>query len=136
MYTLTPVHYIHFHMEAGLTLHQPITPGWNSFLYSIEGKIAVGTPDKTKCIDAHNTITLTNAPGQDGVTVTTFDEPASFVFLAGQMINEPVVQHGPFVLTSREGIMNTFKDYSEGRNGFERAPGWRSDIGRKITDHM
>jgi redox-sensitive bicupin YhaK (pirin superfamily) len=136
VYTLTACHYIHFHMDAHKTLHQPITPGWNSFLYSIDGKISVGTPNPKKLIDAHNTITLTNEAGQDGITVTTFDEPANFVFLAGEVIGEPIMQHGPFVLTSRDGIMSTFRDFQEGKNGFEKAPGWRSDIGRVITDHM
>lgn len=135
VYTLTKCHYIHFHMDAQTTLHQPITPGWNSFLYSIAGRISVGTPNEKKLVDAHNTITLTNQPGQTGITVTTFDEPANFVFLAGEVIGEPIVQHGPFVLTSREEVMKTFRDFQEGRNGFENSD-WRSEIGRPITDHM
>jgi hypothetical protein len=33
------------------------------------------------------------------------------LFLQGRPINEPVVQHGPFVATSQAGIMETMQDY-------------------------
>ena len=152
------------------------------------GKISVGgSPSASKLIDAHNTVTLTNNGQEDGITVTTFDEPADFVFLAAKPIGEPIVQHGqsthtqaeavkpdqhtlrprgdrrmpaelsapvdslfsrcshyfclpnclgPFVLNDRQGVMEAIMDFQQGRNGFERAPGWRSEIGRPITDHM
>jgi len=35
---------------------------------------------------------------------------------------------GPFVMNSHEQISEAVMDYSQGRNGFERAPGWRSEI--------
>ena len=56
-------------------------------------------------------------------------EPARLIIIAGEPINEPVVQHGPFVLTTEEDLMKTFEDYQHGRNGFERAPGWKSKQG-------
>jgi hypothetical protein len=37
-------------------------------------------------------------------------------------------------VTSQEEVMQAFEDYREGKNGFEGAPEWKSDIGgRKIT---
>ncbi len=36
---------------------------------------------------------------------------AHFLMLQGKPINEPVVQHGPFVMNSQEGIQETMKDY-------------------------
>ena len=50
-------------------------------------------------------------------------------YALGEPIGEPVVQHGPFVLTSEEELMKTFDDYRKGQNGFERAPGWKSKQG-------
>lgn len=38
---------------------------------------------------------------------------------------------GPFVMNSEDEIYKTFEDYSQGKNGFERAPGWKSEIGLK-----
>ena len=37
---------------------------------------------------------------------------------------------GPFVMNTYEEISQAIMDYSEGKNGFERAPGWRSEIGK------
>lgn len=37
-----------------------------------------------------------------------------FVLLSGRPIGEPVVQHGPFVMASREQIMEAFRDYQMG----------------------
>ena len=59
----------------------------------------------------------------------TSSEPVKLILIAGQPLNEPVVQHGPFVLTNEEDLMKTFDDYQKGKNGFEKAPGWKSKQG-------
>ena len=37
-------------------------------------------------------------------------------------------------MNTREQIMDAFRDYQSGRNGFERAIGWRSDIGKRMAE--
>jgi len=37
---------------------------------------------------------------------------------------------GPFVMNTREQITEAIMDYSQGRNGFERAQKWQSEIGK------
>jgi len=125
--TLTPVYYIHFLMDPGKRLEQRLPPGMNAFIYVLEGSIEVG--EQNSHVDTHYTATLT--PGGDGVVVRTTDKPASFVLVAGTPLNEPVVQHGPFVMNSKEQILKTFMDYQNGINGFERAHEWESQIGRR-----
>ena len=49
--------------------------------------------------------------------------------IAGEPLDQPVVQYGPFVMTSREEIQKTIIDYQYGRNGFEKAHTWKSEIG-------
>lgn len=128
--TLTPTYYIHFIMEPNSTLHQPIPSTMNSFLYILSGTAEVGATN-THC-EAHHTITLTRDADSDGVTVRTTDKPCSFVLLAGEPLNEPVVQYGPFVMNTREEIMTAFRDYESGTNGFERRKAWHSEIGQRI----
>ena len=42
------------------------------------------------------------------------EEDSRFLVLAGKPLNEPVVQHGPFVMNTREEILQTIKDYQSG----------------------
>ena len=48
---------------------------------------------------------------------------------SAEPLDQPVVQYGPFVMTSREEIQKTFIDYQLGQNGFEKAHVWKSEIG-------
>ncbi|KAF9335612.1 hypothetical protein BGZ91_010438, partial [Linnemannia elongata] len=66
--------------------------------------------------------------GATAVKIQTKDEDAHFVFIAGEPLKEPIVQHGPFVMNSSEEIYDTFVDYQNNKNGFERARNWRSTI--------
>jgi redox-sensitive bicupin YhaK (pirin superfamily) len=50
------------------------------------------------------------------------DEEIEVLVLQGRPIGEPVVQHGPFVMNSREEIQRTFLDYQRTRFG-----GWPWD---------
>ena len=53
-------------------------------------------------------------------------DDSAFVLLAGQPINEPIVQRGPFVLSTKEEIKQSFLDFNYGINGFEGAQQWES----------
>lgn len=136
VYTRTPTHYLHFMMDPESTLKQPIPQGWSAFLYTLEGSAMFGseTYNAKGAIGPHNTVTL--ADQGDGILVKTGKDKASFVLIAGKPTKEPIVQYGPFVMTSQKEIMQAFDDYRSGKNGFEKAPNWRSEIGRSITDNM
>ena len=45
------------------------------------------------------------------------NQPSEVLILQGRPIGEPVVQHGPFVMNSREEIQQAFRDYSATRFG-------------------
>jgi len=124
VHTRTPTHYFHLMLEPRAELHQPIPEGWKAFIYIIEGAISVG-PSSDRCL-AHHIISLT--PSGDGVTIRAIDEPASLVLLAGKPLNEPISFQGPFVMNTQKQIQEAMIDFQQGRNGFERAPGWRSQL--------
>ncbi|BBN12389.1 quercetin 2,3-dioxygenase [Marchantia polymorpha subsp. ruderalis] len=124
VYTRTPTMYLDFTMQPGTVLHQAVPEGWNAFIYILQGKLIIGSEDASP-VDSFHTVQL--GPG-DGLNVwNRADTVARFVLIGGQPLNEPVVQHGPFVMNTKEEIMQTIRDYQFGRNGFERARGWQSD---------
>ena len=51
----------------------------------------------------------------------------------GTPLDQKVVQYGPFVLTSQEEVYQAFMDYQTHSNGFERANGWESEIGKSMV---
>ncbi|KAF9275115.1 hypothetical protein BGZ68_000111 [Mortierella alpina] len=65
--------------------------------------------------------------------IVTKEEPLHMVLIAGEPCREPVFRQGPFVLNSKEELQRTFRDYEEKKRGFERAKGWSSVIGQKMT---
>lgn len=49
--------------------------------------------------------------------------------ISGEPLDQTVYQLGPFVMTTREEIEKTILDYRMGKNGFEKAHTWKSEIG-------
>ncbi|WP_257281037.1 MULTISPECIES: pirin family protein [unclassified Endozoicomonas] len=49
----------------------------------------------------------------DGLELGT-ESQAGFLILAGKPLNEPVVQYGPFVMNSREEVMQAVREYQSG----------------------
>ncbi|PLR27982.1 nuclease PIN [Caulobacter zeae] len=100
-------------LEAGAKLSLPIPSGRAVFLYVVRGAIAIG--DKTA--GAFNLVELTDG---DGLELASAD---GAVLLLGHAdpIREPVVSHGPFVMTTREEIIQAIQDYQAGKFGEVRA---------------
>ena len=122
--TQTPICYLDVRAETGKEFKQPIEIGWNVMLYVLEGKIKIGEKE----IEAHHTVVFEREGDHIAISAV---EASRFVVIGGKPIEEPVVQHGPFVMNTREEIMQTFMDYQTCRNGFEKARSWESQIGKR-----
>ena len=123
VYTRTPTMYLDFTLKPRAQVHQNIPESWNGFVYVIEGEGVFGKPNSSSST-AHHVLVL--GPG-DGLSVwNRSSKPLRFVLIAGQPINEPVVQYGPFVMNTEAEIDQTIEDYHYSKNGFEMAKYWRS----------
>ncbi|KNG90570.1 putative pirin [Aspergillus nomiae NRRL 13137] len=61
------------------------------------------------------------------------ESESRFILVAGQPLDQKVVQYGPFVLTSQEEVYQAMVDYQTASNGFERVRGWESEIGKRMA---
>jgi hypothetical protein len=123
VYTRTPTMYLDFTIKPRAQMHQPIPESWNSFVYLIQGEGVFGSSNSSP-ITAHHVLVL--GPGNGLSVWNKSSEPLRFVLIAGQPLNEPVVQYGPFVMNTQAEIDQTIKDYQLCKNGFEMAKSWRS----------
>ncbi|EIW60491.1 uncharacterized protein TRAVEDRAFT_145916 [Trametes versicolor FP-101664 SS1] len=119
--------YFHVIFSKPGTIFQDIPAGWTTFLYTLKGAVRVGS-DSTVHGPFH-TLVLSAAPDETGIEFTATEDNTEFILCAGEPLDQTVVQYGPFVMTSKEDIQKTFIDYQYGRNGFEKAHVWKSEIG-------
>ncbi|KAF1332736.1 Pirin-like protein, partial [Globisporangium splendens] len=123
--TIAPVTYIHFILQPGASLEYPVAAGHTAFVYVLEGSGKCSD----QAIQVHEAIAM--AKDGDGVHLETSDnEGLEVILLAGQPLNEPVVHHGPFVMTTKDEIFQAFEDFQHSKNGFENSATWQSEIGR------
>ena len=57
---------------------------------------------------------LKNAPDGDGVVLRA-EESARVLLIAGLPLNEPIAQHGPFVMNTRDELIAAVQDYQAGK---------------------
>lgn len=125
----TPVWYFDITMQPGSHVRQPLPFGFNTFLYILRGELEVNGKIFQ---EYHNLFFDKTGDGIEAFVPEDAKGPTQFVLVAGQALDQPIVQHGPFVETSREKIMQAFIDYQSGANGFEKAVGWESQIGKRM----
>ncbi|KAM9860864.1 pirin isoform 1-T2 [Aulostomus maculatus] len=126
VFTRTPILYLHFSLQKGALHVQPVPSGWTTFIYTLSGCIHVGPDQEQQQVEPHHTVVF--GDGNCVKVENKSSEVSHFVLIAGEPIEEPVVQHGPFVMTTEDEIQQAVKDYQTGSNGFERAINWRSKI--------
>jgi quercetin 2,3-dioxygenase len=127
--TKTPTMYLDFKLEPNSKFVQPVPKGWNAFIFIIKGEGVFGQNSKRKSSE-HHTLVLDDGDFVEFAN-THLTEILHLVLIAGEPINEPIVQHGPFVMNTKEEIMKTFDDFRSAKNGFEKAANWKSKIGNR-----
>jgi redox-sensitive bicupin YhaK (pirin superfamily) len=102
--------YLDLEIPAGVVYEQAIPHGHNAFLYVYRGEVVVDG----KGVASTRMAILDNAPGADGVRIKAL-APTRLILLAGRPLNEPIAQHGPFVMNTTEELYQAFDDLRAGR---------------------
>ena len=109
--TFTPVHLMngYFNEGASETFHFP--SNFNTALLVLEGKVKI---NGNQIVDTDQFALFKN----DGETFeVTAMEQSLFLLLSGEPINEPIAAHGPFVMNTRQEIIQAFEDFNDGKFG-------------------
>ena len=110
--TFTPVNLLNAKIKKGSSANFNFPSNYNTSLLVIEGSIIVNGTEK---VAPDNFVLFKN----DGETFTVeAAQDAVVLVLSGEPINEPIAAHGPFVMNTREEIMQAFDDYNKGRFGY------------------
>ena len=103
--------YLDVHLSPGARFDQALPPAHNAFVYVYRGALTVGGTE----VPRQRMAVLANTPGSDGVVLTAGAEGAQAVFIAGQPLNEPIAQYGPFVMNTNQEIYQAVEDFRAGR---------------------
>ncbi|KAK0337209.1 RNA pol II transcription cofactor [Friedmanniomyces endolithicus] len=130
----TPVWLLDVTIQAGGRFRQALPAGWNAFAYTLEGTTTFDTgATMEKVARYHNAVFEQKGDQVLAQVPADAKEAARFLLVAGMPLDQPVVQYGPFVLNDASGVRQAIMDYQSFQNGFERAEGWQSEIGRVMV---
>ena len=116
--TYTPMTMIHATLSPGARLVLPWRADYNALVYVLAGLGSVGSEDRPvqtgqlAVFGPGNTITVAANGVQESRSPN-----LDVVLLGGQPIREPVAWMGPFVMNTREEVLQAFNDYHAGRIG-------------------
>jgi len=99
------------HLEPGAAFEQPLPATHNAFVYVYRGALSIGA----RQVDTQRMALLANTPGSEGVVLRALDAPTRALLIAGAPLREPIAQYGPFVMNTRDELMQAVHDYQSGR---------------------
>lgn len=108
--TFTPVTLLHVTVKANGTASVDLPEGHNALVYVVSGDAEVGS---ARVRGRHMAL----LPRSGGSVELYSAEGAELLVLAGAPINEPVFSWGPFVMNTRDEIMEAQRDYALGKMG-------------------
>ncbi|ELY22867.1 pirin family protein [Vreelandella titanicae] len=108
--TLTGVFMSTLRLPAGSHEQLPVAPGRQVFLYVVDGDVTVGGEP----VKPHHLIEVDR--DGDNLDIEASSD-ARLLFGHGEVIDEPVYSHGPFVMNTREEIVQAVEDYQNGKFG-------------------
>ena len=104
--------YLDIELSAGTAWSYRLPEGHNAFAYVFEGEVWLGEGEDARTVELQQLAVL---GGGSELQMRAGGEGARLIVVAGRPLREPVARHGPFVMNTREELMQAFVDYQEGR---------------------
>jgi redox-sensitive bicupin YhaK (pirin superfamily) len=107
--THTPIVYHHWRLSAGARVEVPVPADHRVSVYVFEGEVTVG--------DRRVARGQLAVLGEGDAVALSADGDAQALVLGGRPIGEPIAWGGPFVMNTREEVLQAFEDHRAGRMG-------------------
>ena len=104
--TVIPITYVHVKMEPGKSLDKNLDTELNGMIYVFKGEVSI----EGKSVK-DGSLALLSAGSE---VIIEAKEESEFLILAGPELNEPIARYGPFVMNTREEILQAIDDYQRG----------------------
>jgi len=106
--------YLDITLPPGTEFSQPLEPGHNALIYVFRESVFIGSSE----VPTKRMAILANEPESDGVLLRaprTNHSPARALLIAGKPLHEPIAQYGPFVMNTREQVIQAVHDFQNGK---------------------
>jgi redox-sensitive bicupin YhaK (pirin superfamily) len=137
--TYSPMTLVHATLSPGASLSLPWRPDYNALVYVMNGDGTVGSEGRPVgmgqlvVLGSGDAVTISAANKQESRSPT-----MDVLILGGRPIREPVAWMGPFVMNTRQEVLQAVADYQAGRLGsvpaVHSAPTHLVETGRPIGD--
>jgi redox-sensitive bicupin YhaK (pirin superfamily) len=108
--------YLDLHFNAdNQRFEQPLPAGRNAFVVVYRGNVEVVAADGSTSTVASGRLAILANAGDGVVLRSAGHEPARALLIAGQPLREPIAQYGPFVMNTRQQLLEAVEDFNNGR---------------------
>lgn len=104
--------YLDIELPQSGSFIEPIELDHNAFLYVINGTAAVVGQEDEKEVGAQTLAVLGRG---ERVHIVGQSRGNRMLLVAGRRLNEPIARGGPFVMNTKQEVVQAFRDFQEGR---------------------
>lgn len=110
--TFTPVNVFDVRLKKGSRAEIDLPDGQNAAIFLLKGAVTLNLAQK---LEGEAKLAVLS-PSGSGATLEAADD-STLLVLSGEPINEPVASYGPFVMNTRQELMQAVEDYRSGKMG-------------------
>jgi len=117
--TINPIMYLHFKLEQGNKIIQPVPEEYNVFAYVIKGKGLFEQNNNSNKIIERGNLVIFDKDGKEVYIQGAKEskDPLELLLIGGIPLKEPISRYGPFVMNTQQEIYQAIEDYRNVRLG-------------------
>ncbi|MEI2454508.1 pirin family protein [Lysobacter firmicutimachus] len=104
--------YLDVALADGAAWEYDLPEGHNAFAYVYEGEAAIGEGEDARTVQAQELAVLA---GGSRLRLRALQPDTRLIVVAGRPLREPVARYGPFVMNTKQELMQAFVDFQEGK---------------------